>query len=365
MKVPLLDLKLQYQTIKAEVVPAVEALMESQLFVLGQPVSQFEENIAGYGGCKCAVGMSSGTDALLALLMACGVGQGDEVIVPTFTFFGSAGVVARLGARPIFVDVDPGTFNIDITKAEAAITPQTKAIMPVHLFGQMAPMDEVMSMARRHNLKVIEDACQAIGSMQNGKQPGQISDGACFSFYPSKNLSAFGDGGMILCQDEALSQKLRYLRMHGEDKRYYHSMVGGNFRLDSLQALVLNIKLKYLDSWAEKRREHAAMYDKLLKPPVRVPNIAAGNVSVFNQYVVSVDDRGRLQQFLSDKGVGSAIYYPVPLHLQECFSYLGGKEGDCPVAEQACKEVLALPVFPELTAEQIEYVAQCINEFYV
>ena len=363
MKVPLLDLKQQYQTIKAEIAPAVLALMESQMFVLGKPVLGLEKNLAAHGRCAHAVGLSSGTDALLLALMALDIGHGSEVIVPTFTFFASAGSVARVGARPVFVDIAPDTFNIDVNKIEQAITSRTRAIMPVHLYGQIAPMNEILEIAEKHNLAVIEDACQSIGSEQDGRRPGELSGCACISFYPSKNLAGFGDGGMILCQDEEFAQKCRYLRMHGEDKRYYHSMIGGNFRLDSLQGLVLDIKLKYLDGWAAKRQAHAAIYDKMLTT-VKTPKIVDGNVSVYNQYVIRAERRDELQQYLADKEIGSAIYYPVPLHLQECFAYLGGQPGDLPVAEQACKEVLALPVYPELSDEQIEYVAQSINEFY-
>ena len=364
MKVPLLDLQEQYEVIRGEIEPAVLSLMASQQFVLGKPVSEFEEHMSAYCKCAHAMGVSSGTDALLCSLMALGIGSGDEVIVPTFTFFASAGAISRLGAVPIFVDIDADTFNIDVDQLESAITDGTRAIMPVHLFGQMAPMAEIMALASKYEVSVVEDACQSIGSEQEGKGPGQLGHCACLSFYPSKNLAGFGDGGMILCQDNELAQRCRYLRMHGEDKRYYHSMIGGNFRLDALQGLVLNIKLKYLDGWVKKRQAHAKIYDELLGDAVRKPKIREGNVSVYNQYVIRVDRRDELQKYLADKRVGSGIYYPVPLHLQECFAQRGGREGDCPVAEQACKEVLALPVYPELADEQIEYVALCVNEFY-
>lgn len=364
MKVPLLDLREQYKTIQSEVEPAVLKLMESQMFILGEPVAELEKNLAQYCNCDHAIGVSSGTDALLCALMALGVGQNDEVIVPTFTFFASGGVISRLEATPVFVDIDADTFNIDVDKMEAAITDQTKAIMPVHLYGQMAPMQEIMAVAQKHNLSVVEDACQSIGSKQDDKGPGALGDCACLSFYPSKNLAGFGDSGMIICKDEKLAQRCRHMRVHGEDKRYYHSMVGGNFRLDALQALVLNIKLKYLDSWVDKRRAHAEIYEEMLGAGVQKPIILDGNVSVYNQYVIRADRRDELQEYLGEKGVGSGIYYPLPLHLQECFADLGGKQGDCPVAEQACKEVLALPIYPELADEQIEYVARCINEFY-
>ena len=364
MKVALLDLRPQYQTIKSEIEPAVLSLMEGQQFVLGETVRRFEENIARYCQGGHAVGLSSGTDALLCGLMALGISRDDEVIVPSFTFFGTAGVVARLGAKPVFVDIDTDTFNIAADRIEPAITERTRAIIPVHLFGQMAPMSEILSLAERYDLKVIEDACQSIGSGQNGQHPGQRSEAACLSFYPSKNLAGFGDGGLLLCRDKELAQQCRYLRVHGEDQRYYHSIIGGNFRLDALQALVLDIKLRHLEGWVAQRRAHAARYDELLAGVVQTPKISPGNVSVYNQYVIRAPQRDELQKYLAQKQVGTAIYYPVPLHLQKCFAYLGGREGDCPAAEQVSQEVLALPVYPELSDEQIEYVANGIREFY-
>ncbi len=364
MKVPLLDLKQQYQSIKAQIVPAVLELMESQQCVLGETVEQLEQALADYSQCAHAVGVSSGTDALLCSLMALGIGPDDEVIVPTFTFYASAGSIARVGAKPVFVDIDRDTFNIDLNKLEEAITDRTKAIMPVHLYGQMAPMAEIMALAKKYELKVIEDACQAIGSDQNGHRPGQLGDCASVSFYPTKNLSCFGDGGMILCEDEKLADLCRSLRVHGGASQYHHSMIGGNFRLDALQAVVVGVKLKYLDGWQRRRQAHAKRYDQLLGAEVGKPRVAEGNSHVYHQYVIRAPSRDQLRKFLADKEIGTAIFYPSPLHLQECFAYLGGKEGDCPVAEQACKEVLALPVVPELTDEQIEYVTQCINEFY-
>jgi len=366
MKVPMLDLRGQYASLRAEMEPAVLALMESQQFVLGEPVARLERALAAYSGCRFAVGVSSGTDALLCSLMALGVGYGDEVIVPTFTFFGSAGVIARTGAKPVFVDIEPAGFNLDVEQAARAVSRRTKALMPVHLFGQMARMEAVSELAREVRLggAVVEDACQSVGARRGGKGPGQWGTCACLSFYPSKNLSAFGDGGMILCQDEALAQRCRHLRMHGEDTRYHHSMIGGNFRLDAWQAVVLEIKLRHLDGWVARRRAHAALYDQILEGVVQTPAILPGNESVYNQYVIRAAGRDELQRFLADKGIGTAIYYPVPLHLQKCFAYLGGRAGDCPVAEQACREVLALPVYPELTEEEIRYVAECLREFY-
>lgn len=366
MRVPLLDLRAQYEQIREEVEPAVLKQMSEQAFVLGPTVEGFEKNIAKYCQVNHAVGMSSGTDALLCALMAYGVGPGDEVIIPTFTFFATAGVVARLGARPVFADIDPKTYNIDPDSIEDKISEETKAIIPVHLYGQMAAMTEIMAIANKYELKVIEDACQSIGAKQFGQMPGEMGDCAALSFYPSKNLAGFGDGGMLLCQDDELAKTFRYLRMHGEDKRYYHSMVGANFRLDALQALVLDIKLKYLDKWAAGRRKNAALYNELLSEvsEITTPYIAEGNESVYNQYVIRTKDRDGLKDYLTANEIGCNIYYPVPLHVQECFKYLEGKPGDCPVSERACEEVLALPIYPELSEEQIRFVAEKIKDFY-
>ena len=366
MKVPLLDLKGQYEQIRAEIEPAVLKQMADQAFVLGPTVEAFEKNIAKYCQVNHAVGMSSGTDALLCALMAYGVGPGDEVIIPTFTFFATAGVVARLGATPVFADIDPLTYNIDPDSIEDKITDETKAIIPVHLYGQMAPMGEIMAIAKKYELKVIEDACQSIGASQLGQMPGEMGHCAALSFYPSKNLAGFGDGGMLLCQEESLAQQFRFLRMHGEDKRYYHSQVGANFRLDALQAVVLDIKLKHLSNWAEGRRKNATLYNELLADvaEIKTPHILKDNVSVYNQYVIRAERRDELKGFLTANEIGCNIYYPVPLHIQKCFENLEGKLGDCPVSEKACEEVLALPIYPELTEEQIRFVAAKVKEFY-
>jgi dTDP-4-amino-4,6-dideoxygalactose transaminase len=364
MNVPLLDLTGQYESIKSEIEPAMLELCRRQTFVLGPVVADFETNIALYCGCRYAVGVSSGTDALLCCLMAMDIGPGDEVIVPTFTFFGSAGAVARTGATPVFVDVDPATFNIDPAAVAAAVTPRTKAVMPVHLYGQMAPMNGILAVTKSRSIHVIEDACQSIGAKQADITPGQLSDAACLSFYPSKNLAAFGDAGLILTQNEKFDQTCRFLRMHGETQRYHHALIGGNFRLDALQALVLDIKLKRLDRWADARRSHAALYNRLLTDDVIKPKPLPGSFHVYNQYVIRAPRRDELKDHLQKKSIGSGIYYPIPLHLQPCFSHLGGRPGDCPVAEQLCAEVLALPVFPELTDAQIEFVARTVNEFY-
>ncbi|MBN2314204.1 MAG: DegT/DnrJ/EryC1/StrS family aminotransferase [Sedimentisphaerales bacterium] len=365
MQVPLLDLKAQYKTIQDEVKRAIDNVCESQAFALGPAVAQFERNVAAYCGVKHAIGVSSGTDALLASLMALGIKPGDEVITTPFTFFATAGSVVRLGAKPVFVDVDPDSFNIDPAKIEPQITEKTRAIIPVHLFGQVAQMKPILDMARRHNLVVIEDAAQAIGAVQDGVKAGNFGDCGCFSFYPTKNLGAFGDGGLVTTNNDGLAGQIRALRDHGQKPRYFYHVVGGNFRLDGIQGAVLDVKLKYLGQWNEKRRRHAALYDRFLSDsPVKTPRINANNRCIYHQYTIVAPERDKLQQFLADNGIGSAIFYPKPLHLQDCFSDLGYSQGDMPVAERLCGEVLSLPIYAELTPEQIEYVARTILEFY-
>lgn len=365
MQVPLLDLKAQYTTIKAEVSRAISEVCESQAFALGPAVAQFEEDVAAYCGVKHAIGVSSGTDALLVSLMALGIKPGDEVITTPLTFFATAGSVVRLGAKPVFVDVDPDSYNIDPAGIERKITEKTRAIIPVHLFGQLAQMKPIMDVARRHNLVVIEDAAQAIGASQEGVKAGNFGDCGCFSFYPTKNLGAFGDGGLVTTNKDELAQRIRALRDHGQKPRYFYKIVGGNFRLDGIQGAVLNVKLKYLDQWNEQRRQHAVLYDRLFAgSPVNTPRIDTNNVCIYHQYTVTVPERDKLQQYLADNEIGSAIFYPKPLHLQDCFSNLGYRRGDLPVAERLCKKVLSLPVYPELTPEQIAYTAQTVLEFY-
>jgi len=365
MQVPLLDLKAQYKTIKDEVSRAIGDVCESQAFALGPAVAQFEEDVAAYCGVKHAIGVSSGTDALLVSLMALGIKPGDEVITTPFTFFATAGSVVRLGAKPVFVDVDPDSYNINPADIEQRITERTRAIIPVHLFGQMAQMKPIMDIARRHNLVVIEDAAQAIGASQDGMKAGTFGDCGCFSFYPTKNLGAFGDGGLVTTNTDALAQQIRALRDHGQKPRYFYHVVGGNFRLDGIQGAVLDVKLKSLDRWNEKRRQHAALYDRLLTgSPVKTPRIESNNVCIYHQYTVTVPERDQLKQYLADHGIGSAIFYPKPLHLQDCFRDLGYRPGDMPLSERLCEEVLSLPVYPELTPEQIEYTAKTIHKFY-
>jgi dTDP-4-amino-4,6-dideoxygalactose transaminase len=365
MQVPLLDLKAQYATYKDEAVRAINEVCESQSFALGPAVTEFEEKIAAYCGCKYAIGVSSGTDALLVSLMALEINPGDEVITTPFTFFSTASSVVRVGAKPVFVDIDPDSYNIDPSRIEEKVTEKTKAIVPVHLFGQVAQMKQIKKVAGRRSIAVIEDAAQAIGATQDEIKCGNFGDLGCFSFYPTKNLGGFGDGGLVTTNDEILADKVRTLRNHGQHPAYFYKVIGGNFRLDSIQAAVLAVKLKYLDKWNDKRRQNAALYDSIFADsPVKVPKIDSNNVSTYHQYTVTVPERDRLQKFLAENKIGSAIFYPKPLHLQECFSELGYKEGDFPVTERISKEVLSLPVYPELTTEQIEYVAKTILKFY-
>jgi len=365
MQVPILDLKAQYATIRDEVTRAIGEVCESQAFALGPAVAQFEQNVAAYCGSKHAIGVSSGTDALLVALMALGLGPGDEVITTPFTFFATAGCIVRVGAKPVFVDVDPVSYNIDPAGVEERITKRTRAIIPVHLFGHVAQMKPIMDIARRHNLAVIEDACQAIGASQDGVKAGNFGDCGCFSFYPTKNLGGFGDGGLVTTNSDELAQQIRILRDHGQSPRYFYRVIGGNFRLDGIQGAVLNVKLKYLERWNDARRRHAGLYDRLFAgSPVKTPKIDANNVCIYHQYTVTVSERDALQKYLADHGIGSAIFYPKPLHVQDCFKNLGYHEGDMPVAERLCREVLSLPLYPELQPDQIERIAATALEFY-
>ncbi len=367
MQVPLVDLRAQYATIRDEIAPAIQAVLEAQQFAIGPAVVELEKQIAAYSGCTSAIGVSSGSDALLVSLMALGIGPGDEVIVPTFTFFATAGSVWRVGARCVFVDIEPETFNIDPAAVAAAVTERTKAIIPVHLYGQMAEMDAILEVARRRKLHVIEDAAQAIGAAYKGRRACSLGTVGCLSFYPTKNLGGFGDGGMVLTQDAELAMKIMWLRIHGSGgTSYFHKYVGGCFRLDNLQAAVLGVKMRHLEAWTEKRRANARRYDELLADCSEVvrPLCREHNRHIYHQYVIRTQRRGDLQVHLKDHGIGSAIYYPVPLHEQECFAALGYKRGDMPVSERAANEVLALPVYPELTDEQIVYVAQTVKDFY-
>jgi len=366
MNVPLLDLKAQYASLKSEIDKSIAEVLESQHFILGPKVEQLEKAIAAYSNCAHAIGVSSGSDALLACLMADDIGPGDEVITTPYTFFATAGAVSRLGATPVFVDIDPKTYNIDVDQIEAKVTSKTRVMIPVHLYGQMADMDAVMRIAERHKLIVIEDAAQAIGAEDKGRRAGSIGHYGCFSFFPSKNLGGAGDGGMIVTNDAARAEKLRCLRAHGAKPKYYHKIVGGNFRLDALQAAVVSAKLPHLDDWTAARQRNAQRYDKMIKEagiPVTTPAVVADR-HIFNQYVIRVSGRNELQAHLQKKGIGTEVYYPVPLHVQECFAYLGYKNGDFPESEAAAKQTLALPVHPELSEAQARYVVDSLREFF-
>ncbi len=363
MQVPLLDLKTQYATIKDEVLAYITELLESQHCVGGPKVDELEEKVAAMSSCKFAVGVSSGTDAILNCLMSLGIGAGDEVITTPFTFFATVGCIARVGAKAVFADIEPRTFNINPELIEAVVTEKTKAIMPVHLFGQMADMDPIMKIANKYNLAVIEDAAQSIASTYKGRKAGSIGTTGCFSFFPSKNLGGIGDGGMIVTNDEQLCELMKTMRNHGAHDKYYHKFVGGNFRLDPIQAVALLVKLPHLDKWSEGRRRNAAYYDsKFSGTFVQTPYVSPDCVSVYNQYCIRIPRRDEIMVHLKEKNIGCAIYYPVPLHLQECFRYLGYKEGDLPESEKAAKEVLALPVYPELSDEMKDYVVESVLE---
>jgi len=359
-----LDLKAQYATIKDEVLAAVSEVLESQQCIGGPKVAELEEKIAAISDSRFAVGTSSGTDAILNSLMSLDIGAGDEVITTPFTFFATVGCIVRAGAKPVFVDIDPQTFNIGPALIASAVTEKTKVIMPVHLFGQMADMDPIMEIANKYNLAVIEDAAQSITSTYKGRKAGSIGTAGCFSFFPSKNLGGIGDGGMIVTNDEQFYERLFVMRNHGSKPKYYHKYIGGNFRLDPIQAAALLVKLPHLNEWSQGRRRNAAYYGKKFAGTVvKTPYINPDCVTIYNQYVIHVPRRDELVAHLREKNIGCAIYYPVPLHLQECFSYLGYKEGDFPESEKAAKEVLAIPVYPELTDEQLQYVASEIEEF--
>ena len=364
MEVPLLDLKLQYAAIKDELMPALEAVMESQYFINGPAVQELEAHVAEYSNCAEAVGVSSGSDALLCSLMALAIGPGDEVITTPYTFFATAGSIRRVGAKPVFVDIAPDTFNTNAMKIAGAITPRTKAIMPVHLYGQMADMDGIRRVAQEHKLYVIEDAAQAIGATYKGRKAGSLGTVGCFSFFPSKNLGGMGDGGMIVTQDAELAERLRMFRNHGMEPKYYHQYVGGNFRLDTIQAAGLIVKLRHLDDWSAKRRANAARYNQLFEghDAIGTPVVRDHNVSIFNQYVIRVPRRDEMKAWLKQQGIGTEIYYPLGLHEQECFRSLGYKRGDFPQTERAAAETLALPIYPELTDEQLRYVAEKVIE---
>lgn len=372
MSVPPLNLPANFAQLRDELLAELTSIAASGMYVLGPKVAAFEEALRTYCGSKHALGVSSGTDALLMAMMALNIGPGDEVITPTFTFFGTAGTVARLGAKPVFIDIDPETFNLDVRQLERLITPRTKAIMPVHLYGELADMPALLTIAKKHNIPVIEDACQAIGAKETtgaGRMAGSFGDFAALSFYPTKNLGAMGDAGALLCNDDKLAETAKLLRTHGENPRYYHRLIGGNFRIDALQAAVLTIKMRKLEEWTQRRREKAANYTRLfadagLSPEfVRTPTEKIGR-HTYHQYVLRVGKREELTKHLTAKGIGWGIYYPLPLHLQDCFANLGYRTGQMPHAEKAAAEVLALPMYPELTDAQQEAVVTAIRSFY-
>jgi dTDP-4-amino-4,6-dideoxygalactose transaminase len=385
-KVPLLDLRLQYATFKDELLPILERLYESQYFILGPEVTALEAAVAAYSGCAHGVGVSSGTDALLLALMALDIGPGDAVLTSPYTFFATGGTIARTGARPVYLDIDAPTYNLspaavqrfiddDCTSSDAGLVhrasgARVKALMPVHLYGQTADMHPLLAIANQYGLKVIEDAAQAIGAEYlGGARAGSLGDIGCFSFFPTKNLGAFGDAGLCTAQDPELAELMRVLRVHGGKPKYYHELIGGNFRIDELQAAVLNVKLRHLEGWTDGRRRNAATYARLfgeagLIGTVRLPYATPGYRHIYNQFVIRAPDRDRLRAHLAAEGVGTEIYYPVPLHLQGCFAYLGYKAGDCPESERAAAETVALPIFPELREEQLAHVVAAIRRFY-
>lgn len=377
MGVPLLDLKAHHEPLHQEIMAALEQTFRSQAFILGPEVGKLEERVAAYCQSMYGIGVTSGTDALLVALMALGIGPGDEVITTPYSFFATAGAVVRLGAKPVLVDIDPVTYNLDPTKIKSALTAKSKAIIPVHLYGQCADMAPIMDVAKRHNLSVIEDAAQAIGSeYRDGRRACSIGTIGCLSFFPSKNLGCLGDGGMAVTNDPDLAERMRVLRVHGSKPKYYHKLIGGNFRLDTIQAAVLNVKLNYLDGWTKRRQENATRYETLFKQSglvqdgkVKLPepvyrNSGTTHYHIYNQFVLRVEQRDALMAHLKEKGIGAEIYYPVPFHLQECFRYLGYREGDFPESERAAKETVAIPIYPELTAEQQTEVVEAIAAFY-
>ncbi len=375
-KVPFFDLGVQFKSIEEEVKSALDKVFGTQQFIMGREVQALEEAIARYCGTQFAIGVASGSDALLLSLMSLGIGTGDEVLLPPFTFFATAGSVSRLGAIPVFVDIDPETYNMDPSKVAEKITPKTKAILPVHLFGQCADMNPLLEIAREKKLFIIEDAAQALGADyklvagEEGRRAGQMGAFGCFSFYPTKNLGAFGDAGMIVTDDPDLSEKARLLRAHGSQPKYFHKWIGMNSRLDTIQAAILLVKFKYLEKWTEARQKRAQRYQVLFQDflssvdGIRLPTVQYQNRHIFHQYVIRVRERDRLRKFLTEEGIGTDIYYPLPLHLQECYAFLKYRQGDIPHSEKAAREVLALPIYPELTEDQQIAVVDRIKAFY-
>ena len=364
MEVPLLDLVSEYNSLKGEIDDAVFRVLGSGRFVLEGEVESFERELSAYAGCKYAFGVASGTDALSLALMALDIGAGDEVITTPFTFFATPEAIALCGAKPVFSDIDPRTFNLDPNGLEAKITTKTKAILVVHLYGQSVDMDPILEIARKHNLRVIEDAAQALGAEYKGRKVCALGDVSCASFYPTKNLSCYGDGGAVLTNDQDLAKVIPPLRLHGAEEKFKHERLGRNSRLDALQAAILSVKLKYLDGWNERRGEIARTYSKVLRDYVKAPHTEEFNRHTFHQYTIETSERDNLREYLSQKGVMSAVFYPIPMHLQKALSYLGHEEGSFPEAERASKEVLSLPVFPLLSDGQVNYVAETVKQFF-
>lgn len=369
-EVPLLDLPAQFSTISDEIRAAVDSVLVSQQFIMGPEVTKFEEEIASYCQVKHAIGVSSGSDALIVTLMAMGIGPGDEVITSPYTFFATGGAIARLGATPVYIDIDRHTYNMDPTLLKSAITSKTKAIIPVHLFGQCADMDPINEIASEQEIPVIEDSAQAIGARYKGRAAGSLGRAGCFSFFPSKNLGAYGDGGLVTTDDDQLAEQIRVLRVHGSRPKYFHKVVGGNFRLDAIQAAILRVKLKYLDGWSDARASNVQKYAEKIRlaeigeDELELPSVIEDR-HVFHQFVIRTKVRDALQAHLSAKKIGTQVYFPLPLHIQECFSELGYSEGDLPQSETAARETLALPVYPEMTDAQIQYVVDALRSFFV
>ena len=364
-KVPLIDLKRQYRSMKEELNSAIQDVLESQAFILGPQVKEFEDLFASYCNTNHAIGVSSGTDALLLALKSLGIGDGDEVITTPFTFFATVEAICNVGAKPVFADIDPETYNIRPDLIEKSISKRTKAIIPVHLYGQCADMDQILEIAKKNNLRVIEDSAQAVGAEYRGKKAGSMGDLGCFSFFPSKNLGGMGDGGMVTCNSEELEELIHMLRIHGGRPKNYHASLGINGRLDTIQASILIKKLGHLDDWCDKRRQKASYYtEKLKELDLVTPKVMSFNKHAFHLYVIRVKERDGLMEHLKANNIGCAVYYPVPQHLQECLAYLGHKEGDLPETEMAAKETLALPVFPEITEEEQDYVIESVKDFF-
>jgi len=369
-EVPLLDLLAQFSTISDEIRAAVDSVLVSQQFIMGPEVTKFEEEIASYCQVKHAIGVSSGSDALIVTLMAMGIGPGDEVITSPYTFFATGGAIARLGATPVYIDIDRHTYNMDPTLLKPTINSKTKAIIPVHLFGQCADMDPINEIASEQGIPVIEDSAQAIGARYKGRAAGSLGRAGCFSFFPSKNLGAYGDGGLVTTDDDQLAEQIRVLRVHGSRPKYFHKVVGGNFRLDAIQAAILRVKLKYLDGWSDARASNVQKYAEKIRlaeigeDELELPSVIEDR-HVFHQFVIRTKVRDALQAHLSAKKIGTQVYFPLPLHIQECFSELGYSEGDLPQSETAARETLALPVYPEMTDAQIQYVVDALRSFFV